>query len=181
MKQESSTKYLGVFIDLNLSWKHQIVHIATIKIKRSAGTLSKLPYYVNTDIFINLYYFPICNFLIYVQTDSVDTYMCTSAQYNLHNYIFQKKSIWTIALSSFNEHSTPLFIIHPKAFRSCNISNPLFMFKFHNNLLPSDFDTFLTLEENIHGYYIRSTGNQTYHLILTMELLTRLKSSWGKM
>ena len=111
------------------------------------------------------------------------THTChsTSAHYNLHNYIFQKKSIWTIALSSFNEHSTPLFIIHPKAFRSCNISNPLFMFKFHNNLLPSDFDTFLTLEENIHGYYIRSAGNQTYHLILTMELLTRLKSSWGKM
>ena len=29
LKQESFIKYLRVFIDLNLNWKHRIAHIAT--------------------------------------------------------------------------------------------------------------------------------------------------------
>ena len=64
LKQDSCIKYLGVLIDSNLNWKPQIAYI-TKKIKRSIGILSKLGYYVNTDILTNLYYSLIYPFLTY--------------------------------------------------------------------------------------------------------------------
>ena len=41
LQQEKCIKYLGIFIDSNLSWKPQVDNIAK-KIKRSVGVLSKL-------------------------------------------------------------------------------------------------------------------------------------------
>ena len=38
------------------------------------------------------------------------------------------------------------------------------MFKFHNNLLPSSFDTFFTPVENIHSYDTKSAANQSHSL-----------------
>jgi hypothetical protein len=54
LQQEKYIKYLGIFIDSNLSWKPQVDHIAK-KIKRSVGVLSKLQYYVNINILTNIY------------------------------------------------------------------------------------------------------------------------------
>ena len=48
LKQELYIKCLGVFIDSNFRWKHQIAHVAT-KIKRSIGILFKPRHYINTD------------------------------------------------------------------------------------------------------------------------------------
>ena len=42
-------------IDFNLSSKSQVSYIAK-KIKRNIGILSKLRYYVNPDILVELYY-----------------------------------------------------------------------------------------------------------------------------
>ena len=39
------------------------------------------------------------------------------------------------------------------------------MFKFHNNFLPSYFDTFFTSIADIHTYKTRSAANQSYHRI----------------
>ena len=49
-------------IDSNLSWKSQVSYIAK-KIKRNIGILSKLRYYVNSDILVELYYALIYPFL----------------------------------------------------------------------------------------------------------------------
>ena len=48
----------------NLSWKSQVRHSAG-EIKRNIGTLSKLRYYVNSDILVKLYYALIYPFLTY--------------------------------------------------------------------------------------------------------------------
>ena len=48
LKKEKSIKYLGVFIDSNLSWKPQIEYISK-KPKRSLGILSKIRYYVDIN------------------------------------------------------------------------------------------------------------------------------------
>lgn len=58
-------KYLGVLIDFNLSWKTQVDSVVLKKIKRSIGMLSKLLYYVNITLLINLYYSLIYPFLTY--------------------------------------------------------------------------------------------------------------------
>ena len=51
-------------IDSNLNWKSHISYVSK-KIRRSVGILSKLRYYVNSNILINLYYALIYPFLIY--------------------------------------------------------------------------------------------------------------------
>jgi len=55
LNQQHSTKYLAIIIDSNLLWKSQVSYIA-IKIKRNIGILSKLRYYVNSDILVELCY-----------------------------------------------------------------------------------------------------------------------------
>ena len=64
INQEYSIRYLGIIIDSNLSWKNQVSYIVN-KIKRNIGILSKLRYYVNLDILVNLYYALVYPFLTY--------------------------------------------------------------------------------------------------------------------
>ena len=64
LKEERSIKYLGVYIDSNLSWKPHIEYISK-KLKRSLGILSKIRYYVDINILTGLYYALIYPFLIY--------------------------------------------------------------------------------------------------------------------
>ena len=49
LKQEQSTKYLGVIIDCHLNWKDHITYL-TKKINRNIGALSKLRHYTNFEI-----------------------------------------------------------------------------------------------------------------------------------
>ena len=55
LNQENSIKYLGIAIDSNLSLKSQVSCNAKM-LKRNIGILSKLRYYVNSDILVKLYY-----------------------------------------------------------------------------------------------------------------------------
>lgn len=48
-------KYLNVFIDANLNWKHHINKIST-KLIKGIGILSKLQHFVNKDILLSAYY-----------------------------------------------------------------------------------------------------------------------------
>ena len=74
-----------------------------------------------------------------------------------------------MTFSSFDEHSTPLFrllaIIKLSDLVTLHIA--LFMYKFHNKLLPSYFDTFLNSVLNIHNY---NTEVQQINLITCLEL-----------
>ena len=64
LNQEFSVKYVGIIIDSNLPWKSQVSYIAE-KIKLNIGILSKLRYYVNSDILVKLYNALIYPFLTY--------------------------------------------------------------------------------------------------------------------
>lgn len=76
LKQVEHVKYLGVFIDSNLSWKIHVDHLPN-KISKSIGILSKMRYYTNIDILVRLYYALIYPFLIYAPTAWGNTYSTT--------------------------------------------------------------------------------------------------------
>ena len=65
-----------------------------------------------------------------------------------------------MTFSKFDEHSSPLFkklnIIKLSDLIKYHIS--IFMFKFHNQLLPSVFNSYFTSVENIHSYNTRATA-----------------------
>ena len=85
LKKETSTTYLGVVIDCNLNWKSHISMVSR-KIKRNIGAISKIRYFVNSNILINLYYSLVYPFLIYGLVAWGNTY--SSASNPL--YILQK-------------------------------------------------------------------------------------------
>ena len=151
----NTIKYLGIMIDSNLSWKSQISCISK-KIKRSIGILSKLRYYVDLSILIKLYYALIYPFLIYGIITWGNTYPTTIQPLS----VLQKKEVRIMTFSKFDEHSSPLFkklnIIKLSDLIKYHIS--IFMFKFHNQLLPSVFNSYFTSVENIHSYNTRATA-----------------------
>ena len=55
MQPTESAKYLGIFVDEQLSFKPHIIFLEK-KIARSVGVLAKLSYYLPCNALINLYY-----------------------------------------------------------------------------------------------------------------------------
>jgi hypothetical protein len=134
-------------IDSNLTWRNQINNIAK-KVKRNAGILSKLRYYVGLHILIKLYYALIYPFLIYGIISWGNTYNTTLQPL----FILQKKAIRIMTFSNFDEHSSPLFkqLYIVKLYDLVTLHNVVFMYKFHNNLLPIAFDTFFMRVSETH-------------------------------
>lgn len=62
--EANSVKYLGVLIDSTLSWRSHICDLSK-KIAKSVGIISKLRYYVTTDVLISIYYSLVYVFFIY--------------------------------------------------------------------------------------------------------------------
>ena len=93
LMQETSIRYLGLYIDYNISWKTHITDISK-KIKRSIGILSKLHYSVSIKTLLSLYYALVEPFLNYCIIAWGNTYQ-TALQ---PLFILQKKALRIITL-----------------------------------------------------------------------------------
>ena len=104
IKRVTSTKFLGILIDQNLSWK---THIAQINktISRNIGVISKLRHILPQSILLMLYNTLILPYLNY----------CNIVWANTHRtklkclYLLQKRIVRIITLSHYQAHSRPLF------------------------------------------------------------------------
>ena len=80
----------------------------------------------------------------------------------LNNLLYmQKRVVRNIHNAHFTAHTLPLFInanILP-ASELYKYQLGIFMFKFHNGLLPSSFNTFFTYNNALYSYNTRSRGN----------------------
>jgi hypothetical protein len=158
LRREYFIKYLGILIDSNLTWRNQVNNIVK-KVKRNVGILSKLRYYVDLHILIKLYYALIYPILIYGIISWGNTYNTTLQPL----FILQKKAIRIMIFSNFDEHSSPLF----KLYDLVTLYNVVFMYKFHNNLLPIAFDTFFTVWAR--------------HIIITLDFLQKYLTPYQKL
>ena len=139
LTEENSIRYLGVYIDSNISWKSHINYIAK-KIKRSIDIRSKLRYFLNIKILLSLHYTLVEPFFNNCVIAWGNAYQSTLQP--LSN--LQKKAIRIITFSSFTEHSSPLFkdLNIVKLSDIITLQLAVFMYKFHNQLLPPVFDAF---------------------------------------
>jgi hypothetical protein len=103
LKRHFCIKYLGVLIDSHLNWKNQVDYIVK-KIKRTIGIISKLRYYVNKSILLNIYYALVHPFLIYGILAWGNTYPTTLKPLK----ILQKKAIRLMTFSKFDAHKPPV-------------------------------------------------------------------------
>ena len=131
LEQVKCIRYLGVYIDCNLTWKNHIQYISK-KIKRSVGILSKIRHYVPLAILSQLYYTLIFPYLSYAATTWGNTYLTTLKPLTIH----QKKAVRLICFAEFNEHSSPLFFKLGilKLSDVIFLQNALFMHDYHTEL-----------------------------------------------
>ena len=104
LNRVSSTKFLGVIIDENLTWKNHIDAISKT-ISRNIGMLTKLKHFVPVNISYSLYctlILPYINYGVLIWGNTCKTYL---------DKIFklQKWAIRTISNSHYRSHTGPLF------------------------------------------------------------------------
>ena len=161
IKQEESIKYLGIYIDSNLRWKHHISHISK-KIKQCIGIISNIRYFVSTKFLTQLYYTLIYPFLTYILTAWGNTYPSSLKPL----VTLQKKVVRIITFSSYNDHSSPLFR-KVDILKFCDlvyIHNALFMYDYYSRKLPSVFNNFFKSLNKVHQYNTRLACKKSLYL-----------------
>ena len=103
INEVQSVKYLGVEFDSNLTWKPHISQLS-LKLSKTVGVLSKIRYFVNSDVLVMLYYALIFSFLNY----RIETWGLTYPSYLKPISIIQKKCIRIMTFSGPQSHSEPL-------------------------------------------------------------------------
>ena len=154
IEQVQTTKFLGVIIDCNLTWKYHISYVCS-KISKNIGILIKSRKVFDTNTLLTLCYsfiYPYLNYCVHLWGSTYDTYV---------NKIFllQKKAMRIILGVNQRAHSEPLFsslcVLSVSNVYMYNIG--LLMYKYHHVLLPNILDMF---EQNstIHQYYTRQSN-----------------------
>jgi hypothetical protein len=153
LQRVTSTKFLGVLIDENLTWKNHIGGISKT-ISRNIGIINKLKFFMPEHILRTLYYtlvLPYLNYGILIWGDTCKTYL-----EKLHK--LQKWAMRTISNSHYRSHSEPIFHKYDilKIYDSYKLELGAFMYKYSTNQLPNSFDNFFTKRSDIHSYHTRS-------------------------
>lgn len=130
-------------------------------------------YYTNIDILVRFFYALIYPFLIYA------LYAFLTAWGNIYSIslgqlvVLQKKAVRIVTFSPLDEHSSPLFrhlqII--KLVDLIELFTGTFMYKYYNNLLPSNFSDLFTPVNQVHSYNTRLASKLSFSLPKTMESL----------
>ena len=132
IEQVKYTKFLGLLIDEELSWKYHINHVA-MKISKLTGIIAKARHYLPLKTLQNIYYTMIYPYLIYCNAVWTNTYPTRLRPI----YMIQKKIVRIMTFSKYREETRPIFT----SLKLLNIYElnlyftALFMYSyFHDNL-----------------------------------------------
>ena len=145
-------KFLGVYIDWNLTWKPHLHHIS-IKVAKAIGIITKRKFYIGPKTLRTLYLSLIYPYLYYSNIVVGSTYPT-----NLNRITsLQKRIVRIITKSGYNAHTDLLFkCVHFLKLVDVNrYQTGLFLFSHHNNTLLSSYDNLLTAGTQTHKYNTR--------------------------
>ena len=156
LQRVDNTKFLGVTIDENLSWKNHIDGI-TKTISRNIGMINKLKFFIPERILRTLYctlVLPYINYGILIWGKACKTYL-----EKIHK--LQKWAVRIISNSHYRSHSAPLFQKHNilNVYDSYKLELGVFMYQYVNGSLPISFNAFFTKLSDIHKYDTRNKSN----------------------
>ena len=157
-------------MDSHLNWKAHVSYTVK-KIKRCIGVLSKIRYFVNISVLIQLYYSMIFPFLSYGVTTWGNTYQTT-----LNSLIkIQKKAMGIMTFSDYKAHSSPLFsrLKILKFLDLIFIKNAQLMHDYYNNKLPIAFNNLFMSISSVHQYNTRLASKRNYYL-------PKIRTNYGK-
>ena len=149
------TKFLGVYVDEHLTWKHHISFICK-QISKSVGIISSSQFYLSFKTKLSLYYALIYPDITYCNSTWSSTYVS-----NLNGlFCLQKRVVRVITNSDYRAHSAPLFaklgILDVFQVNSFQIAK--FMFYYHNLLLPPMFLNLFLTSGQVHSYGTRTAS-----------------------
>lgn len=154
-----STKFLGVHLDEQLSWKQHIADISH-KLAKNIGIISRIRHFLSKKILLSLYYSLIHPYLTYCNLIWASTYPTRLA---CLTYL-QKRAIRVICNVPYRAHTKSLFLNLEILPFDCHnkLQVGLFMYKFHTHSLPKSFDQWFIRNREVHGHKTRSFNK--YHL-----------------
>ena len=168
LEKVNNCKFLGVWIDDRLNWKHHITQISN-KLSKIIGIFKKIRWKLGKNILSQLYYSLAFPYFIYCNVTWAANYdTCLDKVVKI-----QKKLVRIISNSSFNAHTDPIFKdLNFLKFSHINkYMTGIFMFKIINNIMPPIFQNIFTHVFNIHNYSTR----QSTKLYIPRYRITRCK------
>ena len=154
IEQVQTTKFLGVIIDCNLTWKYHVNYVCS-KISKNIGIIIKSRKIFDMDTLLTLYYSFIYPYLNYC----VHLWGSTYASYINKVFLLQKKAVRIIQGVNRRAHSEPLFsslcVLSVSQVYVYNIG--LVMYKYHHGLLPHISHMF-EKNSSIHQYNTRQSN-----------------------
>ena len=156
LEHSNPVKYLGVYIDHNLSWDLQVKELNK-NLSRANGFFSKLRHYVPKTTLLSVYYA-----LFYSHLTYVSFVWSSTSQKNLDIiFTLQKKSMRILNSVNYNVHTNPLFLENkilkfPDIIKSNQL---LFITPFINNNLPEGLKNMIRFSNCIHNHSTRISQN----------------------
>ena len=153
------TKFLGLYVDDELSRKYHIDQITT-KISKMTGIMARARHCLSTQTLKTIYNTMVYPYLTYCSIIWSSTYPTRLKPL----FTIQKKILRIMTFAKFRDESKPLFL----ALDILNIYElnlyliALFMYSYFNNNLPEYFSNYVRLNENIHSHDTRSASNIFY-------------------
>ena len=101
---DQTTKFLGIYMDEHLTWKHHLDHI-NIKISRALFIINRVKNFLPVESLRTLYFALIHPFLSY----GITIWGNASPSYLHKTFNLQKRAVRIINKAMYNSHTDPLF------------------------------------------------------------------------
>lgn len=158
-QNEESTKFLGIQIDENLSWRNHLLYINN-KISRSLHVIKQIRYQLPTSSLRTLYFSMIHPHLTY----GLLAWGAANQSLLHKTFLLQKRAIRIISNAPYNSHTEPLFKkMHIlKLYDQYTFGILIFMTKYLRNQLPISFDNTYKSTQQIQTTYQTRQANQLF-------------------
>lgn len=105
IEQVKSTKFLGLYIDDELTWKHHINHVVK-KISRMTSIIAKAGHYLSLETLQAIYYTMVYPYLTYCNVSWTSTYPTRLKPL----LMIQKKIVRIMSFTHYKDEFWPLFL-----------------------------------------------------------------------
>ena len=162
LEQCESYKYLGIYIDENLSWKEHVRYLCE-KLSKMCGIFSKLRHCCNRELLRVVYFALVDSHLQYC-----NIIWGNASEKILKPLIKLQEKVIRIMYFAPQDHSDMDYIFKDLKLLNLDQLNKLakakFVYKYKNQKLPPSFDKFLT-NNTSHRYALRSQVTQEFKCI----------------
>ena len=135
--EETSTKFLGIYIDDSLSWKHHIANVNS-KMSRAIFAIKQVKKFLPYSSLRTLYYALVHPHMSY----GILAWGSASSSLINKTFLLQKRALRTIHNAPYNSHTDPLFKSSGilKLMDLYELQIVLFMYDYYKTGLPSSFN-----------------------------------------